>query len=473
MIIGAIIFLLVESINSLGNVTTTRVIIEGETYSKTDVILQAERFSDNFIVSDGMFLPSDLITLLPTNAEFFLQITQGRITDTPQTNLYPLSLQRYFHRGLVIDYPSGYFYHSKTFSPFDDVEKFKDYFDVFAFTFKITLNPILDRANYIILGEDKFLIELKEKVCSEHLDGIKETLPPHKRQLFEEYVNYDHFTKSDYKSIKYFIRVTPGYVEYAFEILYKPELAPTYRIDKDLKDKDIEKFPLMDTIRSKRYLSGIHFNLDNLVFHHLIEFDKKTSKKISNNEERFIIIEQIPVGMLTPLYSSLTVTLYDDRSNLMDTIQIEELAKYFNISLYDKTEIQYPEIPFTYESKKNAQMNIVYRGGLKPFSKMEITFELRKTLINFESMDNDEEFGISFPCGLIILGRNYTISNNIYFNMPNIDITMPFNYISVTWVVFGFMLVQILNIYLGKASGGIFQTLKERFLAKWGFLFGN
>ena len=139
MIIGAIIFLLVESINSLGNVTTTRVIIEGETYSKTDVILQAERFSDNFIVSDGMFLPSDLITLLPTNAEFFLQITQGRITDTPQTNLYPLSLQRYFHRGLVIDYPSGYFYHSKTFSPFDDVEKFKDYFDVFAFTFKITL----------------------------------------------------------------------------------------------------------------------------------------------------------------------------------------------------------------------------------------------------------------------------------------------------------------------------------------------
>ena len=57
--------------------------------------------------------------------------------------------------------------------------------------------------------------------------------------------------------------------------------------------------------------------------------------------------------------------------------------------------------------------------------------------------------------------------------MPNIDITMPFNYISVTWVVFGFMLVQILNIYLGKASGGIFQTLKERFLAKWGFLFGN
>ena len=50
MIIGAILFLLVESINSLGNVTTTRVIIEGETYSKTDVILQAERFSDNFIV---------------------------------------------------------------------------------------------------------------------------------------------------------------------------------------------------------------------------------------------------------------------------------------------------------------------------------------------------------------------------------------------------------------------------------------
>ena len=104
---------------------------------------------------------------------------------------------------------------------------------------------------------------------------------------------------------------------------------------------------------------------------------------------------------------------------------------------------------------------------------MVINFELRKTMQNFESIDNDEEFGFTFPSGLILFGNNFTITNTIFYNMPNIDVTMPFNLISVTWVVFGFMFVQILNIFLGKKQGGILQTLKERFLAKWGFLLGN
>ncbi len=59
--------------------------------------------------------------------------------------------------------------------------------------------------------------------------------------------------------------------------------------------------------------------------------------------------------------------------------------------------------------------------------------------------------------------------------MPNIDVTMPFNIIAISWVIFGFMYVQILNIFLGKDinSKGLLGMLKDRFVAKWGFLWGR
>ena len=469
------LFFVIRRAHSLGNVTTTRVIIDGIPYSKTEVILQAERATKNFIIQDGMFLPSDLITMLPNKAEFYIQITQGHISDRKETNLYPLLLKRYSLRDLVTDYPQGYFFYTKNFSPFDDVVNFKDYFDIFAFTFKLTLTPLLDRANYIVVGEDKFLIANKKKICGEHIDAIKETLSPQKRALFDQYLDYDAFTKSDYHSISYFVRVTEGYVEYAFEFLSRMVPDKNYRIEKDLKNDKIEKFPILDKIRSERYLTGTHFNFENFKYTHKIEFnefDHDTPGFIHNKTHKLEVVEFIPSSILNPLYSSLSVSLYY-HSNLIANLTIEDMAKYFNISIKDNTELQHPEIPFTYEPKKNTQMNILYQGGLKPFTQMVINFELRKTMQNFESIDNDEEFGFTFPSGLILFGNNFTITNTIFYNMPNIDVTMPFNLISVTWVVFGFMFVQILNIFLGKKQGGILQTLKERFLAKWGFLLGN
>jgi len=47
---------------------------------------------------------------------------------------------------------------------------------------------------------------------------------------------------------------------------------------------------------------------------------------------------------------------------------------------------------------------------------------------------------------------------------------MPFNIISLSWFAYGFMLVQILKIFLGKSkSKGVLESLKDRFVAKWGW----
>ena len=55
--------------------------------------------------------------------------------------------------------------------------------------------------------------------------------------------------------------------------------------------------------------------------------------------------------------------------------------------------------------------------------------------------------------------------------MSNVDVTMPFNIISLSWFVYGFTLVQILKIFLGKTKGkGMLESLKDRFVAKWGWV---
>ena len=116
-------------------------------------------------------------------------------------------------------------------------------------------------------------------------------------------------------------------------------------------------------------------------------------------------------------------------------------------------------------------MNIKYLGGLDNFDKIEIEINLRKQIMNFESMYNPQEFGFTFPCGIIVIGNEYTITNYMYYNIPNVDVTMPFDIISLSWFVYGFMVVQILSIFLGKDKAkGILESIKDRFVAKWGWI---
>ena len=139
------------------------------------ITISIDKINNNFFLLDNeVQLPSDLLTNLPLNSEFILQISQGSINDSLINNFLPFNLSNYENQ--ISDYPVGYFYISKNFSPLDNIADFKKYFDVFSYVFKITLIPLINRANYIKYNDYKILIERKEKVCNEHLEGIKNLL---------------------------------------------------------------------------------------------------------------------------------------------------------------------------------------------------------------------------------------------------------------------------------------------------------
>ena len=472
-----IFFILLISISSRSFLEQQKLKIDQKIYTKTNVYIEAQKNSNNFFYLNEVFLPSDLITFLPKNADFFIQILQGSLDQESKSQFYPFDI--YKTRNLISDYPIGKLYYSKNFVPYGEnmIEKFKKYFDVFAHTFKLTLNPFFDRTSYITYEDNNIMIDTKEIPCNIHLDAIKETLSQNKWEKFMEYVNYTDFCLSDFKTIKYHVTNYQNKVVYEFEIIYR-DLNQTdiYYNDNNLakiqkKYDKILELNLSDYIISKRYLEGIQISFDDFILHHIITFpNKEILSSILKKSKNFEIIELLPTKSMIPKYGTLKLKIFN-KEKLIKTLDIESMMNYFNISFTDKTEDKYPDNPFTYEKKTSSQLNIKYFNGLDNFDKIELEITLRKQLLNFESIYNPQEFGFTFPCGVIIIGNEYTITNHIYYNIPNVDVTMPFNIISLSWFVYGFMLVQILKIFLGKSkSKGILESIKDRFVAKWGWI---
>ena len=472
-----IFFILLISISSRSFLEQQKLKIDQKIYTKTNVYIEAQKNSNNFFYLNEVFLPSDLITFLPKNADFFIQILQGSLDQESKSQFYPFDI--YKTRNLISDYPIGKLYYSKNFVPYGDnmIEKFKKYFDVFAHTFKLTLNPFFDRTSYITYEDNNIMIDTKEIPCNIHLDAIKETLSQNKWEKFMEYVNYTDFCLSDFKTIKYHVTNYQNKVVYEFEIIYR-DLNQTDIFYNDNNSAKIQKkydkileLNLSDYIISKRYLEGIQISFDDFILHHIITFpNKEILSSILKKSKNFEIIELLPTKSMIPKYGTLKLKIFN-KEKLIKTLDIESMMNYFNISFTDKTEDKYPDNPFTYEKKTSSQLNIKYFNGLDNFDKIELEITLRKQLLNFESIYNPQEFGFTFPCGVIIIGNEYTITNHIYYNIPNVDVTMPFNIISLSWFVYGFMLVQILKIFLGKSkSKGILESIKDRFVAKWGWL---
>jgi len=472
-----IFFILLISISSRSFLEQQKLKIDQKIYTKTNVYIEAQKNSNNFFYLNEVFLPSDLITFLPKNADFFIQILQGSLDQESKSQFYPFDI--YKTRNLISDYPIGKLYYSKNFVPYGEnmIEKFKKYFDVFAHTFKLTLNPFFDRTSYITYEDNNIMIDTKEIPCNIHLDAIKETLSQNKWEKFMEYVNYTDFCLSDFKTIKYHVTNYQNKVVYEFEIIYR-DLNQTDIYYNDNNSAKIQKkydkileLNLSDYIISKRYLEGIQISFDDFILHHIITFpNKEILSSILKKSKNFEIIELLPTKSMIPKYGTLKLKIFN-KEKLIKTLDIESMMNYFNISFTDKTEDKYPDNPFTYEKKTSSQLNIKYFNGLDDFDKIELEITLRKQLLNFESIYNPQEFGFTFPCGVIIIGNEYTITNHIYYNIPNVDVTMPFNIISLSWFVYGFMLVQILKIFLGKSkSKGILESIKDRFVAKWGWL---
>ena len=472
-----IFFILLISISSRSFLEQQKLKIDQKIYTKTNVYIEAQKNSNNFFYLNEVFLPSDLITFLPKNADFFIQILQGSLDQESKSQFYPFDI--YKTRNLISDYPIGKLYYSKNFVPYGEnmIEKFKKYFDVFAHTFKLTLNPFFDRTSYITYEDNNIMIDTKEIPCNIHLDAIKETLSQNKWEKFMEYVNYTDFCLSDFKTIKYHVTNYQNKVVYEFEIIYR-DLNQTDIFYNDNNSAKIQKkydkileLNLSDYIISKRYLEGIQISFDDFILHHIITFpNKEILSSILKKSKNFEIIELLPTKSMIPKYGTLKLKIFN-KEKLIKTLDIESMMNYFNISFTDKTEDKYPDNPFTYEKKTSSQLNIKYFNGLDNFDKIELEITLRKQLLNFESIYNPQEFGFTFPCGVIIIGNEYTITNHIYYNIPNVDVTMPFNIISLSWFVYGFMLVQILKIFLGKSkSKGILESIKDRFVAKWGWI---
>ena len=472
-IISLILLITITSRSFLEN---EKLKIDDKYYTKTNVYIEAQKNDNKFFYMNEAYLPSDLITFLPRRTKFFIQLQQGTLDPELKSQFYPLDF--YPLRNLVSDFPIGKFYFSKNFSPFDEsgIDKFKKYFDVFAHTFKLTLNPFFDRTSYITYEENKIMIDTKEIPCNIHLDAIKETLSKDKWEQFENYVNYPDFCKSDFKVIKYHITNYENKIVYEFEIISRDLNQSDIHYDNNENNKirkrnNILQLNISNYITTKRYLEGLQISFDDFILHHIITFpNQQILKNILNKEKTLEIIELLPTKSMIPKYGTLHIKLYK-QENLIRNLGVEEMINYFNISFTDKIEDKYPDNPFTYEKKTSSQLNIKYFGGLKDFDKIEIEITLRKQLMNFESIYNPQEFGFTFPSGVIIIGNEYTVTNHIYYNMPNVDVTMPFNIISLSWFVYGFMLVQIIKIFLGKSKGkSVLESIKDRFVAKWGWL---
>ena len=471
------LLILLISISCRSFIDKVKLEIENKTYTKTNIFIEAQKHSNNFFYINEVFLPSDLITFLPRQTQFYIQIQQGTIDEEIKNQFYSFDIYRIRH--LISDFPIGKLYFSKSFSPFggEGIDKFKKYFDVFAHTFKLTLNPFFDRTSYITYENNKIMIDTKEIPCNIHLDAIKETLSRDKWEKFEEYVNYTDFCKSDFKMIKYFVTNYENKVVYEFEIISRDLNQTSIYYEDDKKNNKIKKkektlhLNISNYINSKRYLEGLQMSFDDFILHHIISFpNKEILNAILDNSKKFEIIELLPTKSMIPKYCTLQIKLFN-QEKLIKIMDIEEMIKYFNISFSDKTEDKYPDNPFTYEKKTSSQLNIKYKGGLYNFDKIEIEIALRKQLMNFESIYNPQEFGFTFPSGVIVIDNEFTVTNHIYYNMPNVDVTMPFNIISLSWFAYGFMIVQILKLFLGKSkSKGVLESIKDRFVAKWGWL---
>ena len=312
------ISLLLSCINSRSYLEHSKIKIDNKLYSKTNVFIEANKKRDNIYSMNEVFLPSDLVTFLPPKTEFTIQVLQGTLDFELKSQFYPFDFNSIDN--LISDYPSGKIYYSKNFCPFENEEKFKKYFDVFAHTFKLTLNPFFDRTSYITYQDNKIMIDDKEIPCNTHLDAIKETLSENKWKKFIDYINYPNFTKSDFKSIKYHITNYENKAVYEFEIISRDLGQNSIYLNNtndnlsaninnnSTKNQRIISYNISNYITSKRYLEGIQISFDDFTLHHIITFsNKKILDEIILKKKKLLIIEMLPTKSMIPKYSTLKI----------------------------------------------------------------------------------------------------------------------------------------------------------------------
>jgi hypothetical protein len=426
-----------------------QVILSDETFLVTEIETITSPTVTGFSLK-GLGMPTDFFNFLPQKPYFAIILNQGRLNEVVKTNVLDFE-----SRYSMYENPSGYLVYAT-----DTKNLNKNFLDVVVTVFKLPATSILDKTNLIAYKSHYMLSDVLDRPCTEHLDAIKDILPHFEKKSFAEKINYETFSESDYKSIKIIIKTDDhGNLILKFSIIYK--------IPQVLSNIQSSKPPMGDnSILTERYMKGSIYGFSN--------FQYTQEVTIRNNVDELTIIDVIPI-QLDILYSSIQIDIIDSSGTRASYIG-RDIANIVELEVQDKIQTTNNLASFSYEGKKSLHLIFkLLRGDVR---QMTLSYQLRKKMTNFESIDNENEYGYIFPIGAVVIRQNekeYVIpTNQIYFNLPYIDAYQPFNTIALSWMIYAVILIQIINLFLGhEKSKSLLQTIKDRFIAKWGWLFGK
>lgn len=555
-----------------------------------------ERTNISLIKNTGsIYLPSDIISLLPLNTSFDFSINQGYTNENEFIDLISNNKEKNSILDNFSNYSqNGISYFSDNFSPINRINEFVKFMEHFSNFFQVISSPLLDRTNYVInsrsnnicndennnnnKNEYYYMNEILDKPCVEVLDGIKNIFPKMKWNEFNSIVDYEKIAYSSFKNILFKAK--------------KVKLSDIYNNSSDnfgnlIKDYNIFQLEIRilfkDSINihynseeifidSRRVLKGKRFDFDPYLFEHNIEINPNILAEkvcITNNTankdnflnenlnddfliRKFEVIEKFP-QQLELIFSSIEVGValieintelesilpknyevyysklndisdqnINNNKSMMDIKKTIVYAKFNHENINTIANLKYKRqkdqqnsgAQYTYESKVSdlvyltlnlnslreiLQLNETIQAWPNKKYKIffNLSFKLRKMMLNFESYENEMEFGFKTPTGLIVLekkldnknccdnkdnvynekydkifnkdGLKLLSTNQISFNIQVLDNTTPFTIIALTWVFYGFILIQMLNLFLNNEMGVLKHTLltvKSKFKEK-------
>ena len=457
----------------------------------------------------NLYIPTDIIKNFPLNKSFDLLVSQGYIKEENSFN-ENIQESQYIKSNLDnfnSNSQNGISFYSENFSPILNKVEFESFFEHFSNFYKLISTPLYDRTNYIVSKSNDlnsyntfyFLNEPVEKPCTDILDGIKNMYPKFKWKEFEDDVDYNTFLSSNFKSILFKINK----IEIKEQVVFSIYIRIMYRSHQNY---NINKKRI--TFTSDRFLLGYKFNfepyvlknkikininylhkLNEIAIYDIIPFQFtpylstiKLNLKILNGETDSDLIEEYLLNNNNSIVSNNIINTELDRNNY------NYLA---DITFTRQTEIENSNIAYTYESKSsivtkiNLKLNNIKELLKSIYNKnntektkddffyFEYSFELKKNMLNFESVENEYEFGYLLPSGIIYIeekqsnytsmnyNRRFITTNQVFYNLPQIDNTTPFIIIAFTYVIYGYLFIQMLNKLLNLKESFLKQLLNK------------
>lgn len=387
--------------------------------------------------------------------------------------------------------------------------KFSRLLDNFAENFKIPkfyLNDLTNSVRFSINNKEfHFINDFNEKPCIDNLEGIRRLFPYDQWELIKTLINYQDFVDSEFKTIKYYFHEENNKLILNFKLAFYTSvnkflnniqskfnlfseikinfysqsssnelphnLYKLIHMNENSNDTKVSSLNIISNlhenygISSQRRLKGSPFGFENYELNHEIFINQTYSNnnKLLNIKLIDLIPEQFDI-----LFSTIKIyyDVFDEKGEVKTTYFFNSNNyKHFLSLSFNITEMQHPVL-WTYDKKRKITVNLE-RIKLISNSKLKISYELRKRIINFESFENEFEFGYKIPSGIMLYSYDNEeqlmfVTDQMYFNIPNIDNTMPFNIIALTWVVIGVLIIQTLNMFLGDKNKSMISKFLER-----------